>query len=140
MMSRRTATPIFKTLGEIDKGFLKRTVIINGRRYFYRIINPDAERIILKVHGVTGDSFDMVRVARVWADQGFCVIMPDLPGHGKSDEMPIDHFSGLSDWLRAFIQVVSKDTPPAAIIGNSFGSAVCYSYAAHYPLAPETTL
>lgn len=105
----------------------------DGKKVFYREANPGAGQAILVVHGITGTHYSMLQMAGVWAERGSHVIVVDLPGHGRSDRIHAEHFRDLADWLAAVIRQLVP-AQPITLVGNSFGSSVCFSYLSHYEL------
>lgn len=123
-----------KTLAHYASLFNERTLqLSNGKTVFYREANPGKGQAILVVHGITGTHYSMLQMAGVWAEHGRHVIVVDLPGHGRSDRIGVGHFRDLADWLHLVIQRLLPDQP-ITLVGNSFGSAVCFSYLSHYEL------
>src|ERR1700682_5515170 len=86
---------------------------------------PDAEQVVLCVHGLTRNSRDFDFLARRLAQRGLRVIAPDLPGRGKSAwvEPPTDYATPL--YLAAMAAVIAR-TGAAAVdwIGTSLGGHV----------------
>jgi pimeloyl-ACP methyl ester carboxylesterase len=92
------------------------------------VANETGAKVAVVVHGITGNKRDMALIAEGLAKRGYAVYCPDLPGHDATD--PLDNlqsFSSLGQWLERCIGAIGKT--PDILIGNSFGSAVCYSYA-----------
>lgn len=111
----------------------KITQLEDGHVVSYRESNPDAEKTIVVVHGITGTHYSMLQMAGAWAERGAHVIALDLPGHGGSDRIQAKHFKDIADWLHEVITHLSL-TQTLTLVGNSFGSAVCFSYLCHYDL------
>lgn len=122
----------------ISKTFSERTFRHGNLSFPSLIANESAEKAIVIVHGVTGNKYDMVVVGREYARKGYAVYIPDLPGHGDAHPMSVTGFSDLSDWLRAYIQAIGRT--PDLLMGNSFGSAICYSFAQRGLMAASTRL
>lgn len=95
--------------------------------------DPDGVPLLL-VHGFRGDHHGLEGIAK--AITGARVIVPDLPGFGESERLPIEHdLAGYSLWLREFQREVLPG--PFALLGHSFGSLVV-SRAVSDGLAPQT--
>lgn len=123
-----------KTLAHYAALFQEKTVVLPGRKtVFYRESHPGHGRPILVVHGITGTHYSMLQMAGAWAERGRHVIVVDLPGHGRSDRITAVHFRDLGDWLHLVIRQLLPGQP-ITLVGNSFGSAVCFSYLSHYDL------
>jgi pimeloyl-ACP methyl ester carboxylesterase len=102
--------------------------------------NEEADRAVVLVHGVTGSKVDMTVLGDEFVARGFAVYTPDLPGHGAAAPVEMKSFDDLGDWLRGFVDATGRI--PAAVVGNSFGSAICYNYAArgHMPAGTRLVL
>lgn len=87
------------------------------------------------IHGAQNDHSVWVLQTRYFAHHGFSVLAVDLPGHGRSEGVPLESVEALSDWLLALLDAagVSK----AVLIGHSMGSLIALETAAR---APEKTL
>lgn len=122
----------------ISKSFSEKT-FHHGRLSFPSLtVNESAKKAIVIVHGVTGNKYDMVVVGREYARKGYAVYLPDLPGHGDAEPINATSFDDLSDWLRAYMQAIGRT--PDILMGNSFGSAICYSFVQRGFLAESTRL
>lgn len=108
----------------------------NGQRFSFLVANRSASKMALILHGVTGNKLDMALLGRYLARHGFAVYLPDLPGHGSAPAVVHRQFAELGRWLDDCIRSTGRQ--PTVVIGNSFGSAVCYSYA-QQGLLPEGT-
>jgi pimeloyl-ACP methyl ester carboxylesterase len=124
-----------KTLADYAALFVSRTVQLpGGQSVHYREANRGAKKTIVVVHGITGTHYSMLQMAGVWAERGAHIIVVDLPGHGKSDRVDARRFRDLADWLYAVIGILVPGNHPITLVGNSFGSAVCFSLIAHHGL------
>ena len=87
------------------------------------------------IHGAQNDHSVWVLQTRYFAHHGFSVLAVDLPGHGRSEGVPLESVEALSDLLLALLDAagVSK----AILIGHSMGSLIALEAAAR---APEKTL
>jgi len=47
--------------------------------------SPHADRTVICLHGVSRNGRDFDILAAALAEQGPCVVAPDLPGHGRSE-------------------------------------------------------
>ena len=106
--------------------------------YSYLTMGKEDDQAIIILHGVSGSANDFVDIGRSLVDKGYRVILPNLPGHMDSDYVDATTFTDLARWLHDFIDAIELPIPPAAIVGNSLASAVCYEYASLYKLSPET--
>jgi magnesium chelatase accessory protein len=84
----------------------------------------DGPRRLLLLHG-TGASAHTWRVlAPAWADQGWQVLAPDLPGHGHSAALTRGRrtMAGMGDALATLL--AHEDFQPQAVVGHSAGAAL----------------
>ena len=54
---------------------------------------------VVFLHGAGMDHTVWVMAARHFARKGFCVVAPDLPGHGRSGGQPLTSVNAMADWL-----------------------------------------
>lgn len=76
------------------------------------------ERFAVLVHGMTTDSGSWCHTGPELAEQGYRVVAPDLPGHGRSGRGEYT----LSNMADALIEAVPH--APAVAIGHSLGGLV----------------
>ena len=75
------------------------------------------------VHGFRGDHHGLMAIAAALED--FNILIPDLPGYGKSSPLPTQHsIEGYADWLLAFAAQVRAEFGPFHLIAHSFGTQV----------------
>lgn len=82
---------------------------------------PDAEVVIVAVHGFRGDHHGLEPIVAFLS--GIRVIVPDLPGFGLSPPLPgrRHDIATYSEWITAFMTAVA---PGRVLLGHSFGSIV----------------
>jgi pimeloyl-ACP methyl ester carboxylesterase len=96
----------------------------------------DAPRpVVVLIHGLLIDSLASYyfTLAPQLAEEGMDVVMYDLRGHGKTSR-PL-HGYRLEDFVRdldELLDALAVDRP-VHLVGNSFGGAVAYGYAAAHP-------
>ncbi len=109
----------------------KKTIKICGSQVSYFVYNPKAKATIVMIHGFRGDHHGLQFIAQKLSN--FRVIVPDLPGFGQSTPMSRGHdIAGYVAFLDKFIDSIKLDKPPI-LLGHSFGSIVCASFAAKNP-------
>lgn len=116
-----------RTLEEISYAFRRRT-FGKDEKFHFLVANEKGAKVAVVMHGITGNKRDMALIAKGLTKRGYAVYCPDLPGHDAT--APLDDlrsFSALGAWLDRCIGSIGRT--PDIVIGNSFGSAVCYSYA-----------
>lgn len=117
----------------------ERSCRVDGRRLAYaEVLPPGGEEtgtvVLLHGWGLTHGSYR--RAAQELAGYGFRVLVPDLPGFGRSADLPVrkvglDGFAGV---LRGFLRRVDgEEVPCAHLVGHSFGGAVAIRLAYHSP-------
>ena len=95
----------------------------------YPATQPDAKTIIF-VHGYRGNHHGLEAIAGALPD--FNVIIPDLPGFGKSTPFPGAHdIETYAQWVAEFIGALKLKEKPI-LLGHSFGSIVCSAFAAKH--------
>lgn len=97
------------------------------RYWRYASARPNS-RTILFIHGYRGNHRGLEAIAGALPD--FDIIIPDLPGFGQSAPFDDEHsIENYSQWLGEFIEGLALEHPPV-LLGHSFGTIVCASYAA----------
>jgi pimeloyl-ACP methyl ester carboxylesterase len=81
---------------------------------------PGSGPRILFVHGFRGDHHGLMAIAG--ALQDYQVVVPDLPGYGKTPELSGEHdLAGYGAWL---VDFVNQSGPYDLVLGHSFGTLV----------------
>ncbi|TSD97451.1 alpha/beta hydrolase [Gordonia rubripertincta] len=120
---------------------------IQGALAFVEIVTPDpttpGQRIIdiptvLCIHTAGQSGVQWRRAAQGIADRGYRVIVPDLPGHGRSEPCstgPITSLADYADWLTTALRLLDIEKP--YVIGCSIGGKLTLELATRpeYPLA-----
>lgn len=90
------------------------------RTAIWRMPGESQEKIYLLVHGFRGDHHGLAAIAA--GLEKYPVLIPDLPGYGKSESIASHDVEGYGLWLKNLI-----DTQDAEVIllGHSFGTLVC---------------
>ena len=109
---------------------------INEIRVFYRKSKKtnNVKKTIIFIHGSGGDGF-------VWEQQlnglsdFITVIIPDLPGHGKSEGLCFGSAKDYAGWLNDFAECLKISS--FYIAGHSLGGAIVQEFAASYPEKTE---
>ncbi|MDO4898808.1 MAG: alpha/beta hydrolase [Rothia sp. (in: high G+C Gram-positive bacteria)] len=111
-------------------GTMCEAVIAGARTRWWVYGSPQGRPLVL-VHGFRGDHHGLELIAQDLED--FKVIIPDLPGFGKSEPVPgAEHtVSTYAAWLANFLAEVVEQ--PVHLIGHSFGSIVTSYLAAAQP-------
>lgn len=109
-------------------------VLESGDTAYWVYPAAGASQTILFVHGYRGNHHGLEAIAGALPD--FNVVIPDLPGFGRSQPLSGKHdISGYTRWLEEFVQALQLQN--AVLLGHSFGTIVSASAAAetlHNPL------
>ncbi|MCZ6887281.1 MAG: alpha/beta hydrolase [Gammaproteobacteria bacterium] len=103
---------------------------VDGKRVFASSGTGQAgaeAKTVIFIHGGGLDHTVWVLPARYFARQGYRVIAPDLPGHGRSEGPALDTIEAMSDWIAAVAEALN--VTQTAVVGHSMGSLVAYQFA-----------
>jgi len=82
------------------------------------------------VHGAGLDHTVWALQSRWLAFHGWNVLALDLPGHGRSEGLPLPTIAALATWLAAVIDATGSTS--AALIGHSMGALIALDTAARF--------
>lgn len=108
---------------------------VDGRTFRYGLVEADGPTVVL-VHGWGLAHASYRATAESLGRQGFRVIVPDLPGFGRSSELPFYRisFESFAEAVRTFLaQCEDVDGEPVHLVGHSFGGAVAAEVARTAP-------
>ncbi|ETA04967.1 3-oxoadipate enol-lactonase [Gordonia alkanivorans CGMCC 6845] len=120
---------------------------IQGALAFVEIVTTDSTTsgecivdipTVLCIHTAGQSGVQWRRAAQDIADRGYRVVVPDLPGHGRSEPCPTGPITSLvdyADWLTAVLRQLDIERP--YVIGCSIGGKLTLELATRpdYPLA-----
>ena len=86
---------------------------------------------VLFIHGVLNDHSVWILQSRYFANHGWNVLAPDLPGHCKSAGTPPASVEQAADFVLGLLDAVGL--AQAALVGHSFGSLAVLEAAARAP-------
>src|ERR1700675_4562587 len=86
---------------------------------------------IVLLHGAGFDHSTWALHSRWFAHHGFCVLAPDLPGHGRSTGAPLASIAEMADWIAALLDAAGA--AKARLVGHSMGSLIALEPAARHP-------
>lgn len=110
--------------------FKEQSLLIGGAVTYYWEHGSPKKPVIVLLHGFSGTHEGMVDMAR--AIKGYRLIIPDLPGCGKSGPLPGKHtLENYSAWLDAFLQALGLRE--VVVIGYSFGARLGLVFGAGRP-------
>ncbi|MGW0005336.1 alpha/beta hydrolase [Nocardia grenadensis] len=108
------------------------------RVHIERIVRADAPVRILLVHGAGGHAGAVWPFAALAAGQDFEVVVPDLPGYGRT-RVPTRRGIRYPDWVDCLTGLVrtehAADPRPLVLLGASMGGMLAYEAAARTGLA-----
>lgn len=86
---------------------------------------------VVFLHGAGFDHSTWALHTRWFAHHGFCVLAPDLPGHGRSAGPSLSSIAEMADWTAALLHAAGAEK--AHLIGHSMGSLISLETAARHP-------
>jgi pimeloyl-ACP methyl ester carboxylesterase len=95
-----------------------------------REFDPALPAVVL-LHGAGFDHSTWALHSRWFAHHGFAVLVPDLPGHGRSAGPALESIAEMADWTIALLDAAGAK--PAHLIGHSMGSLIALDAAARHP-------
>lgn len=97
--------------------------IINGIKTNCQVVGEGKPFLIL--HGWGSNSERWQPVAEIISKKGFKVMIPDLPGFGKSNALPMPwNTNKYVAWIEAFIDSCPEFKDGFYLLGHSFGGAL----------------
>ena len=102
---------------------------LHGHRMTYRTAGKGP--VLLLIHGIAGsaDTWDNVLP---WLAERYCVVAPDLLGHGRSAKPRGDYSLGAyASSLRDLLWVLGHER--ASVVGHSLGGGVAMQFAYQFP-------
>ena len=108
-------------------------VSVNGVEAFVatggREFDPASPAVVL-IHGAGFDHSCWALHSRWFAHHGFSVLVPDLPGHGRSPGPALCSIAEMADWTAALLDAAAA--AKAHLIGHSMGSLIALEAAARH--------
>ncbi|WP_121352457.1 alpha/beta fold hydrolase [Flavisolibacter nicotianae] len=100
-----------------------------GKTIVYRTAGSGP--VVMLLHGFGEDG-------TIWEDQfvlfpGYQLLVPDLPGSGRSETIEDMSMEGLADAVKALLDSTAGDTTQVALIGHSMGGYITLAFAEKYP-------
>jgi pimeloyl-ACP methyl ester carboxylesterase len=109
-------------------------ISVNGRNAFAatggRQFDPSLPTVVL-IHGAGFDHSAWALHSRYFAYHGHSVLVPDLPGHGRSAGPALRTIVEMADWIAALLNAVRATS--AQLVGHSMGSLIALETAARHP-------
>lgn len=107
---------------------IERTVTAGGVSFFVRELGEGDPLILLHGFPQTGDCWN--RVSASLADRNR-VLIPDLPGYGRSSPPPSFDAAAAAGALAALMDAI--DAPSATIVGHDWGGSLAFALALSHP-------
>ena len=108
-------------------------ILIDGYNYYYeQNFKGDAQKpeTIVFIHGAGGNH-------KLWYNQlmglneDFCIVVPDLPGHGKSEGKASSTIEGYTMFINKLLENTEKNN--VYLAGHSMGGAIAMDFALKFP-------
>src|SRR6201986_2199274 len=107
---------------------------VNGKDVFAATGGRDFDKsqpAVVLIHGAGFDHSAWALHSRWFAHHGFSVLVPDLPGHGRSPGPALKTIAEMADWVVALLDAAGA--AKAHLIGHSMGSLIALETAARHP-------
>ena len=106
-----------------------RELSLHGHRVMYRTAGSGP--VLLLIHGIAGSSATWDDVLP-WLAERFCVVAPDLLGHGESAKPRGDYSLGAyASGIRDLLGALGHER--ASVVGHSLGGGVAMQFAYQFP-------
>lgn len=103
---------------------------INGIKTNYQVFGEGRPFLIL--HGWGSNSERWQKVGELLAEKGLKVIIPDMPGFGKSEKPKTPwNFNNYVSWAEEFTKTLNLES--FSLLGHSFGGAIAVKVAVDAP-------
>jgi pimeloyl-ACP methyl ester carboxylesterase len=106
---------------------------VNGKDVFAATGGREFDKslpAVVLIHGAGFDHSAWALQSRWFAHHGFAVLVPDLPGHGRSQGPALKSIAEMADWTAALLDALA--TTRAHLIGHSMGSLIALETAARH--------
>jgi pimeloyl-ACP methyl ester carboxylesterase len=107
---------------------------VNGKDVFAATGGRAFDKIlpaVVLIHGAGFDHSAWALHSRWFAHHGFAVLVPDMPGHGRSQGPALKSIAEMADWIAALLDAAGA--PKAHLIGHSMGSLIALETSARHP-------
>ncbi|MFN8393155.1 MAG: alpha/beta hydrolase [Bacteroidia bacterium] len=115
------------------RGFRREFIEANGSwQHYYVGLGKGSLPPVVLIHGLSGDATDLAPMYGPLRKHFKKVIVPDLPGHGRS-QPPIEGMKAIptfETFARGLDQILRE---PSFLLGNSLGGLAAIRYANHNP-------
>jgi pimeloyl-ACP methyl ester carboxylesterase len=107
---------------------------VNGKDVFAATGGRDFDKslpAVVLLHGAGFDHSAWALHSRWFAHHGFSVLVPDLPGHGRSPGPALKTIAEMADWTVALLDAAGA--AKAHLIGHSMGSLIALETSSRHP-------
>src|SRR5215470_6723145 len=107
---------------------------VNGKDVFAATGGREFDKslpVVVLIHGAGFDHSAWALHSRYFAHRGHSVLVPDLPGHGRSAGPALRTIAEMADWVAALLDAARATR--AQLIGHSMGSLIALETAARHP-------
>src|SRR5258708_8110839 len=114
---------------------MNKELLYEGKQIFYQDVGKGAP--VLLIHGF-GETSEVWKNQTEYLKNDFHLIVPDLPGSGKSEMIDDMSIEGMAEVVRAIFNSESPEVPPSGgfrgvFIGHSMGGYITLAFADKYP-------
>lgn len=102
-----------------------------GREYYFWTVGEKSKPWVLLIPGYTSTHADLLPLARTM-DEKYFVIIPDLPGWGKSSQLPTKlYIQTYATYLHTLMEHMGAKE--FFLVGYCFGAVIALTYLLNYP-------
>jgi pimeloyl-ACP methyl ester carboxylesterase len=107
--------------------------VLGRSAYVYTAGRPLDAKLptVVFIHGGEQDHSTWTLQSRYFAYHGRNVLVPDLPGHGRSAGPALGAIANIAAWVAGMLAMAGIES--AAVVGHSMGSLVALEFAARNP-------
>lgn len=111
-----------------------KTINLEEQKVVYLEANPNSSEIIVMLHGITADKYMWPIFARKFVNNGYRVIIPDLPPFGESSYSENINYSiqQQTEYLKKILTKLGVNKS-FHIMGNSMGGGIAGKFTILYP-------
>lgn len=108
---------------------------LQGRKVHYAVLDGSTGELrkpVVLLHGFTEAGFVWESLSRTLSREGYCVLCPDLAGHGQTGSFaPVHSMELQAEIVKAVLD--REELSKAVVIGHSMGGYVAAAFACLYP-------
>ncbi len=115
---------------------IEKKILVKNLEVNYKVFGenfPNTQKPLLILHGWPSSSGKWQNIGELLAEKGLKIIIPDLPGFGKSQE-PINawNLDTYIEWIREFTEQVDDFGNSFYLLGHSFGGSLAVKFSVKY--------